>query len=149
MYDAQMPAHHVDSLINKGVLAGIRTRALWLSKLNQCLHRQLPLSIDTMVRLADIDTRRRAVIHVRGGEWATHIRMQQGMILDILRTCGLTELSGIVVKNRPLRERQESAHLRKNRHTMSCSARELIEASANGISDEQLAQSLHRLARRR
>ena len=145
-----MAGHHVDSLIGKSTLAGIRKRALQLSRLNECLIRQLPLSIDTVVKLVDIDTRNRAIIHVKGGEWTTHVRMQQGMILAILKSCGLDELSGIIIKNRPLKSLLEyDTRPKRIEHQMSNSTRNLIEASANAVPDEHLAESLRRLARRR
>ena len=66
-----MSRSRINSVLAKGKLAAVRERALWLGRLNECLQKQLPLSINTVVRLANIDTRKRAVIHVRGGEWAT------------------------------------------------------------------------------
>ncbi len=146
----RMSRHRVDSLIGKSVLADIRARALQLSRLNKCLIRQLPLSINTVVKLADIDTHKRAVIHVKGGEWATHVRMQQRMVLAILKSCGLDGLGGIVVKNRPLKDMAEDdVRPRQVERRMSDSARDLVAMSANDVSDERLARSLRRLARRR
>ena len=144
-----MSGQHIDSFIDKGTLAGIRARALRLSKLNDCLSRQLPLSINTELKLANVDARKRAIIHVRGGEWATHVRMQQDMILATLKSCGLDTLSGVVIKNRPLQD-LTGGHVRpkRSRHPMSDSARELVAALANGVSDKRLAQSLRRLARK-
>lgn len=121
-----------------------------LEKLNRCLQRQLPLSINTVVKLANIDTRKRAVIHVRGAEWSTQVRLQQGMILAILRSCGAGEIKGIVVKNRPLKDlAEESTQVTSVHRSLSDSSRDSIEAAAGSVSDERLSRSLKRLARKR
>ena len=137
-------------MLARGTLAAIRERALWLGQLNACLQKQLPLSINTVVRLANIDTRKRAVVHVRGGEWATQVRMQQGLIKAILRSCGVADVTGVVVKNRPLKNLAEEAMqpVRKQR-SLSQSNRELVDSAANGVTDERLKLSLQRLARKR
>ncbi len=144
-----MSGQHVDSFIGKGTLADIRARALRLSKLNDCLFRQLPLSINTEIKLVNIDAYERAIIHVRRGEWATHVRMCQGMILATLKSCGLDTLNGVVIRNRPLQGLTGGyATPKQNRRPMSNSARELVAALASSVPDERLAQSLRRLARK-
>ena len=131
-------------------MSSIRERALWLGRLNACLQKQLPLSINTVVKLANIDTRQRAVIHVRGGEWSTQIRLQQGLIKAILRSCGVAEIKGVVVKNRPLKNlAEESVEPEKVHRPMSQSSRNMVESAANSVSDERLQHSLRRLARKR
>jgi len=130
-------------------LSSIRNRALWLAKLNACLQKQLPLSINTAVKLANIDTRQRAVIHVRGGEWSTQIRLQQGLIKAILRSCGARDIKSVLVKNRPLKDlAEENLQPEPVHRPMSRSSRDLVETAANGVSDKRLQQSLRRLARK-
>jgi hypothetical protein len=143
-----MSRNRLKNLLKKGGLASIRDRAMQLSRLNECLQRQLPLSINTTVQLADIDSRRRAVLHLRSGEWATQVRLHQGMILAILRACGAEEIRGVVVRNRPfdlMRREQRSAKFSARR--ISRRAGELIGSCADGIQNEDLKQSLQRLAR--
>lgn len=120
-----------------------------IARLNKCMEKHLPLSINTTVRLVNIDTLKRAVIHVKGPEWATHVRMQQRMILAILKSCGLKELTGVVVKNRPLKDlAEEDVKPKKVHRYMSESTRDLVDSYANSVTDERLAKSLRRLARR-
>lgn len=147
---AHMSRKTIKTTLSKGSLSSISARAMWLGQLNHCLQKNLPLSINTTIKLANIDTRQRAVIHVRGGEWATQVRMQQGLIRAILRGCGVPEIKGIVVKNRPLKHlaEEEMRPIRVER-TLSQSNRQLVETIANGVSDEHLRQSLRRLARKR
>ena len=145
-----MSRSRINTVLATGKLAVVRERALWLAQLNECLQRQLPLSINTAVRLANIDTRKRAVVHVRGGEWATQVRMQQGLIKAILRSCGVSELTGVVIKNRPLKNlAEESLQPTRQQRPISQSNRQLVESAANGVSDERLKLSLQRLARKR
>jgi hypothetical protein len=137
-------------VLSGGSLASIQERALWLGRINHCLQKHLPLSINTVVKLANIDTRQRAVIHVRGGEWATQVRLQQGMIKAILRSCGTTEIKGVVVKNRPLKNlAEEKIRPQRVNRNLSGPNRQLVETIANGVSDKRLQQSLRRLARKR
>jgi hypothetical protein len=145
-----MSRARINNILGKGAFSAIRGRALWLARLNRCLQKQLPLSINTVIKLANIDTRKRAVIHVRGAEWSTQVRLQQGMIKAILRSCGADEVSGVVVKNRPLKHlAEESNKPVRVRRSMSRASRESIEAAASTVSDEQLSHSLRRLARKR
>ena len=145
-----MSRQRVNTILGKGSLSTIRQRALWLGKLNACLQKQLPLSINTVVKLANIDTRKRAVIHVRGGEWSTQIRLQQSLIQAILRSCGAGEVKGVVVKNRPLKHLPEENLVTKFvQRPMSQSSRQMVEAAANSVSDEKLRLSLKRLARKK
>lgn len=145
-----MARQRINSLLGSGSFSRVRERALWLEKLNRCLQKQLPLSINTAVKLANIDSRKRAVIHVRGAEWSTQVRLQQGMIRAILRSCGVPEVKGIVVKNRPLKHlAEESTQPAKVHRSLSDSSRASIDAAAGSVSDDQLKQSLKRLARKR
>lgn len=145
-----MSRKNVKSVLSSGPLASIHQRALWLARLNECLQKNLPLSINTTVKLANIDSRKRAVIHVRGGEWATQVRLQQGMIRAILRSCGETEIKGVVVKNRPLKDlAEEEMQPQYVSRSLSQSNRHLVEVAADGVSDSRLQQSLRRLARKR
>ncbi|MCW8964989.1 MAG: hypothetical protein OQL16_14425 [Gammaproteobacteria bacterium] len=145
-----MSRQRVNTLLGKGSFSSIRERALLLARFNACLQKQLPLSINTMVKLANIDTRHRAVIHVRGAEWSTQIRLQQGLIKAILRSCGAGDIKGVVVKNRPLKHMAEdSLKPERVQRPMSRSSREMVEAVAGGVSDKQLQQSLRRLARKK
>ena len=145
-----MARRNVKSVLSGGSLAKIQQRALWLARLNACLQKNLPLSINTTVKLANIDSRQRAVIHVRGGEWATQVRLQQGMVRAILRSCGVAEIKGVVVKNRPLKDlAEEKVQPRHVQRTLSQSNRKLVEAIADGVSDGRLQQSLRRLAGKR
>ena len=145
-----MSRSRINTVLATGKLAVVRERALWLAQLNECLQRQLPLSINTAVRLANIDTRKRAVVHVRGGEWATQVRMQQGLIKAILRSCGVAELDGVVIKNRPLKNlAEESLQPTRQQRPISQSNRQLVESAASGVTDESLKLSLQRLARKR
>ena len=143
-----MSRQRIKTLLGKGSLSSIKERALWLAKLNACLQKQLPLSINTEVRLANVDTRQRAVLHVRGAEWATQIRLQQGLIKAILRSCGAGDVRGVVVKNRPLKHMVEDKLQDKHvERPISASSRKLIDGAAQGVTDKSLQQSLRRLAR--
>ncbi len=145
-----MSQKRADAFVRRSTLSQIRDRAMELSKLNRCLEKQLPLSINTVVKLVNIDTRKRAIIHVKGAEWATHVRMQQRMIQAILKSCGQADIQGIVVKNRPLKDlAEEDVQLRQVHRDLSESTRDLVDASADTVSDERLAHSLRRLARKR
>jgi|GEM_PF-4019422 len=145
-----MSRQRIKSLLGKGQLSSIKERALWLGKLNACLQKQMPLSINTVVKLANIDTRQRAVIHVRGAEWSTQIRLQQGLIKAILRSCGAGEIKGVVVKNRPLKQlAEEDVQPKHVNRPMSQSSRHLVETAADSVSDESLQRSLRRLARKK
>ena len=145
-----MSRQRVKTLLGKGSFAGIRERALWLARLNGCLQKQLPLSINTVVKLANIDSRKRAVLHVRGAEWSTQVRLQQGLIKAILRSCGVEEIRGVVVKNRPLKDlAEESVKSTPIQRPMSAESRKTVESTANSVSDERLQASLRRLARKR
>lgn len=138
-----------DTLIRRSTLSRICERAIQLARLNQCLEKHMPLPIDTQVKLVNIDTRKRAVLHVRGAAWATHVRMQQRMIQSILRSCGITDLQGIVVKNRPLLGLAEHDTQPRSVHRyLSKSTRELVATVAGTVSDERLAHSLKCLAHR-
>lgn len=133
----------------KNSLPDIRERALWLSGLNRCLKRHMPLSINTVVRLVNIDSRKRAVIHVRGGEWASQLRIQYRMILNILKSCGVRQLRGVVVKNRPLEDMPEQTmQVRRVRRSLTDPSRKMIHNVAEGIADTKLRESLRRLARK-
>lgn len=145
-----MSQKRADSFVRQSTLSRIRDRALQLSRLNQCLAKQLPLSINTVVKLVNIDTRKRAVLHVKGAEWATHVRMQQRMILTILQSCGRADIQGVLVKNRPLEDlAEEDTQPRRVHRNLSQTTRDLVEASAASVSDERLAHSLRRLARKK
>ena len=145
-----MSRQRVKTLLGKGSFASIRERALWLARLNACLQKQLPLSINTVVKLANIDTRKRAVLHVRGAEWSTEVRLQQGLIKAILRSCGVDAVSGVVVKNRPLKDlAEESVQSEYVQRPMSADSRKAVESTASSVSDERLQASLRRLARKR
>ena len=145
-----MSRQRIKTLLGKGHLSSIKDRALWLGKLNACLQKQLPLSINTVVKLANVDTRQRAVIHVRGAEWSTQIRLQQGLIKAILRSCGAGDIKGVVVKNRPLKQlAEEDVKPRHVNRPISQSSRQLVETAANGVTDKALQRSLRRLARKK
>lgn len=144
-----MARHRVNNILGKSHLSKIRDRALWLSQKNECLARQLPLSINTRVNLVNVDSRKRAILHVAGAEWATQVRMHQRMILAILKACGVADLTGAVIKNRPaVQHPLLRTNARRPRHRLSASTRDLIDASASSITDEGLRQSLRRLARK-
>lgn len=146
---AGMSQQCIKTLLGKGVLSSVSSHALWLEKLNSCLQKHLPLSIDTTVKLAGIDARHQAVIHVNGAEWSTQIRLQQGLIKAILRDCGSGEIKKLVVKNRPLESIIENnSRFKPARKSISQSSRKTIEVVADGILDKQLKQSLKRLARK-
>ena len=72
------------------------------------------------------------------------------MIKAIIRSCGVADVKGIVVKNRPLKHlaEEEMRPVHVNR-PLSQENRKLVDAAAEGVSDERLAQSLRRLARKR
>ena len=148
-YNAAMSRSRVNSLLGKSSLASIHERALWLAAKNECLARQLPLAINTRVTLVNIDTRRRAVLHVDGAEWATQIRLQQRMILAILKSCGIADVQSVLVKNRPA-SLEPLARKRKSRpaRRLNAQTRDLICDTADGIKDERLRRSLRRLGRR-
>lgn len=145
-----MSQQRINSALSQGSFSRIQQRAIWLARVNACMQRQLPLSINTTVKLANIDTRQRAVLHVRGGEWATTVRMQQGLIRAILKSCGIDGLKGVVVKNRPLKQLPEE-ELRPTRvkRDLSQQNRDLLASIAESATDEKLKQSLRRLARKR
>ncbi|TNF98241.1 MAG: hypothetical protein EP297_08625 [Gammaproteobacteria bacterium] len=143
-----MSRNRLNNLLKKGDLARIRDRAAWLSRLNECLERQLPLSINTTVQLADIDSRNRAVLHLQGGEWASQVRLHQKMIMAILRSCGVEDIRGVVVRNRPFDlMRKENRRSKFAGRTISPGSRDLINSCATSIENEDLKDSLQRLAR--
>ena len=145
-----MPQQRADAFIRGSRLSHIHRRALRLAALNRCLERQLPLAVDTIVKLANIDRRGRAVVHVRGDAWAAQVRLQQRLIITILRSCGGDEITGMVVKNRPLAGLAEIEMQPKAvRRPLSPASRDLIAAVARGIGHPPLAAALRRFARRR
>jgi len=144
-----MSRQRLNQILGKSRLSSIRERAMWLTKMNECLARQLPLSINTEVKLVNVDTRQRAILHVSGGEWATQVRMQQRMILSILKACGIDKLSGVVVKSRPASLKPvEPGRSRRPRRQLSTNTRDLLDSTAASVKDEKLRDSLKRLARK-
>ena len=138
-----MPKKRLDSHISPR----IRRRALWLARLNACLAGNLPPAVNTAIQLADIDARGRAVVYVGGGEWAAQLRLQQGMLLAVLKSCGAKGVTAVTVKNRPLYGINEriNAPRKTVKRRLSRPTRDLIASTARAVADERLARSLRRL----
>lgn len=99
-----MSIRHINTILaaaEQSGFASVMKRALWLASVNSNMQKQLPPSLKATVKLVNIDARNRAIIYIHSAEWASVARFQQNMFKEVLRNCGVPEITAVIIKNRP------------------------------------------------
>ena len=132
----------------KDGVADLVTKARFMGKLNQEFLKNIPTPINLHVQLAYING---AKLHVIADTpaWATKFRFMSSHILPTLRKNiqYFQYVKEISVSTRPLNTKKEEVKTTSPRY-ISSEAKSCLENMANGLDNEDLQQSLRRLAKR-